>query len=386
MKSPELIMENGQAGTAILRNEGLSVVSRSKVNPLKRTTSFIRHVAAKVGISERRNDVRACAPDLNVAYASGAEEKRAKVRDISPTGAYLVTSHRWLVGTRLSLTLQNGARRHSSFSPQVRLQAKVVRLGEDGVGVSFVHEYADSAQWLTAVSKAASLFPENGAVRLFRLAKALAFLLRFAPSAEERIAKLFKEELSEERTERALELILTAERLVFEGVTGRKSEVAPSLVLRIMTDGSKSHEEPMHQCWAGLLATSTSETSNDDATMSFAALLSKLEPVHVLILASAAQRAVQAGFQPGRTSFQNLHCTMDEVKRITRANNVAVIECALNRLYEFGLLELTIKPFGCASLDTANLTPTELGIEFYQACIGQEMPAAVDCSAIKAVS
>jgi hypothetical protein len=386
MKSLEHVFENCQAGTAISRNEGLSVVARGKVNPFQRTLLFIRHTAARVGISERRNVVRAAARDLSAAYASGAEEKRAKIKDISPTGAYLVTSHRWLIGTQLSLTLQNGSRKHSRFSPQVRLQAKVVRFGEDGVGVSFVHGYADSAQWLAAVSKAASLFPDNGPVRLFRLAKALAFLLQFAPSAEDRISKLFKEELSEERIERAIELVLTAERLVVGNVTGRKSEVVPSLVLRIMTDGSTSHEETMHQCWAGMLATSTLKESNDDAIMSFVILLSKLEPVHVLILASAAQRAVQAGFHSCTTGLQNLHCTMDEVKRITRISNAALIECALNRLYEFGLLELTTKSFGCASLESANLTPTKLGLKFYQACIGRGMRAGEDRSAMEAVS
>lgn len=358
-------------------NEGLSIVAPSHTSFLKKAVLFIGHVAAKIGLSERRTDVRVSVRKLDVNYVSGAQEKRANIKDISPTGAYLLTDHRWIVGTTLLLTMQSRSRKHRNSPTKVRLQAKVVRIGKDGVGVSFVHEHADTAQWLTFVSKATSLISEEGAVRVFRMAKGLAFLLRISPFAEDPIIRLFCESLSEERIEGALDIVLSADELLASRNATPKNTMLPRLLLRILADGSKSNEESIQQCWTGLLATSSLEGSNDDENLGFVALLSKLEAVHVRILAAAGERAVHAGFQSAMITSQELHCRMEEIKRITETRNVAVIECALNRLYEFGLLELTIKPFGCASLDHANLMPTKLGLAFYQAYSAQQKPPDV---------
>lgn len=379
MKRLGYLSESCLEGTTGPQIKGLSIVAPSNTGLLKRVKFCIGRFAVAIGLSERRKDGRVSARELNANCASGAEEKRVNMKDISPTGAYLLTKHQWLVGTRLLLTLQTRVRKNRDSAPQVRLQAEVVRLGTDGVGVSFVHEHVDTAQWLTLMSKATSLAPKDGAVRVFRIAKTLAFLLRFSPFAEDRILKQLREELSDERIERTLEVVLRAEELVISRRPGPKSQITPSLALRILADGSISNEEPMLQCWAGLLAATLLEGSNDEEKLSFAALLSKLEPVHVLILASAGQKALQAGLQSETTASPIVHCAIDEIKRISRSRNVAAIESTLNRLYEFGLLELTSKPFGCASLDHANLTLTKLGVAFYQACFGrQEFSEVID--------
>lgn len=349
--------------------------------------SIVGHIAARIGLSERRKDTRVCARELNASYAAGAREERAKVKNISATGAYLLTDHRWLVGTRLLLTLQRRSLRHRASVSQMRLRAKVVRLGKDGVGVSFVDEQDDTPQWLSLVPKATSLAPEDGAVRVFCIAKVLAFLLRISPSAEESIVDLLRNILNDERIERALEIVLSAEEMLAFSDFALKGTVPPGLLLRILVDGSKSNDESMRESWAGLLATCSLEGSNDSENASLAALLSKLEPVHLHILVAAGQRTVHAGLQSESVTFQELHCTMQEIKRITQTRNVTVIECALNRLYEFRLLELTIKPFGCASLDHANLTPTKLGFSLYRACSGpQRPPEVLDAGAVEVAS
>lgn len=381
------VQENRQEGTTVSLDRGLFDVLPNSTSLLKRALTFIAQFAATTGLSERRRDARVSARELDANYASGSGDTRVKIKDISSTGAYLLTNHRWLVGTTLVLTLQSRSRRHRDSLPQVHLTAKVVRLGQDGLGVSFLHENVDAAHWLFCVSKAASLAPEGGAVRVFQMAKALSFLLLRSPSAEAQLLKLLGDELSDDRIERALEIVLRAEGLAACRNSGLKSDILPSLLMQILMDGSESNEEPMQQCWAALLAASSLDGSNDDEKLSFAALLSKLESVHVLTLAAAGQKATQAGFQPETIISHILYCKMDEIKRITRTKNVAVIECALNRLYEFGLLELTIRPFGCASLDDANVTPTKLGLAFYQACFGQQkLPEARDARRMQVAS
>lgn len=368
----EHISRGGHEGTDGLQSEGLSLVAQGRRRPFKKAILFVRHFAAKIGLSERRKETRVSARELNVNYALGVEEKQVKIKDISLTGAYLVTSHRWLVGTSLQLTLQTKSRGRRESPSQARLQAKVVRLDKNGVGVTFVPEHIDTKQWLIFVSKATSLVSEEGAVRVFQMAKSLAFLARISPSSEDQALELLRGELSGERIEKVLEVAIKADDLLASRNSVQKSTALPSLVLGILREGSKTSEEAMQQCWAGLLAAASLEGSNDNEILRFVGLLSKLEPVHVRILAVSGQRAIQAGFLSQTTTPQVLHCRVDEIKRTTQIRNVAVLECALNRLYEFGLLELTVKPFGCALLDNANLTPTALGLGFYQACSGQQ--------------
>lgn len=383
----EHVHDNREISTAGSRNEGPSIVTPRQTSRVKRAVFAIGHVAAKIGLSERRKVTRFSARELNVNLASDAEEQLVKVRDISPTGAYLVTDRRWLIGTTLLLNLQSRTWRHRESAPRVRLQVKVVRLDRDGVGVSFLDEYADEARWRSFVSRATSLTTEDGAVRVFRMANALAFLLRISPSAENAVVRLLCEKLSEERVEGTLDVVLRAEEQLSSADSPLKSTVLPRLLLRILVDASKSNEESMQRCWAGLLAKSSLKESSDDESLSFAGLLSKLEAVHVRILAAAGQRAIQAGFQTGTIASQELLCTMEEMKRITRTRNAALIECAVNRLYEFGLLELTVKNFGCASLDHANLAPTSLGLALYQACFEQpKLSEVVDTQSIKVAS
>jgi hypothetical protein len=386
MKSSERELRHCKRNGTGSPNELVPIAGPRNNRRLRSLASFIGRYAAKIGLSERRKDVRVIAAELNVNYASGMEEKPTRIKDISLTGAYLFTDHRWQVGTTLRLTLQSRSRRSSDALPRVRLQAKVVRLARDGVGVSFEHEYIDTAQWCMLTSKAASLFPEYGVVRVFRMAKMLEFLHRVSPCSESHISNLFKEELSDERIEKALDIVLRAEGMIDSRKIGRKSEMDPSLVLQILLNGSKCNEEPVQECWSGLLVAAYLEGSNIRNDLSFAALLSKLEAIHLLILTNAGQKAFQAGFQPG-TAAPPIYCTMDQIKQITQTRNVAVIECALNRLYDFGLMELTIKPFGCASLDHVNLTPTSLGMAFYRACSGQQvLQRSIDSKKIEMAS
>lgn len=371
----EPVHENRELDTTRSRNDGSFGVALRRDSVFKKLSSSIGHLTAKIGLVERRRDERVSAWELNVSYTSERDKERAKIKDISLTGAYLVTTHRWFVGTKLVLTLHSRDRKRGGCPHQVQLLANVVRSDSDGIGVNFVHENLDAGQWLMFASKAASLAAEAGAVRIFQMAKALAFLLRISPSAEDGILKLLRDDFSEERADRALEIVLRADKLLASRGLAREGTIVPRLVLRILEEGSKSNEEAMVEWWAGLLAAFSLQTTDEEENLSFAVLLSKLECVHVLILAAAGQKAAQARIQAGAIAPHDLPCKIDEIKRITRTKNIAVIECALNRLYEFGLLELTIKPFGCASLDYANLKLTKLGLALYHACWGRQETA-----------
>ena len=59
-------------------------------------------------------------------------------RDISPSGLYLLTEGRWYPGTMVMLTLQKNGEIVAGSEQSIAVEAKVIRSGDDGVGLAFV--------------------------------------------------------------------------------------------------------------------------------------------------------------------------------------------------------------------------------------------------------
>jgi hypothetical protein len=87
---------------------------------------------------DRRKSDRVPAPALGVYYWTGAEPKQHQVRDISPTGLYVVTDERWYIGTLVTMTLQKIDVPADKEERSIAVQSKAVRHGEDGVGLQFI--------------------------------------------------------------------------------------------------------------------------------------------------------------------------------------------------------------------------------------------------------
>lgn len=230
--------------------------------------------STRVESPERRNDERVATRELHMLYSTGMEQKRAEIKNISFTGVYLLTENRWSLGTPLTLTLQRVMLESRDSNSQVRLQARVVRQGDDGVGLTFVPEYIGTTEWLDLMHKAASLIQENDAIRMFRMTKALAFLLRVSPAAEGEILRLLTEELADERTERALNIVLKAEAMVASKSSSLKTGVSPDLTLRILGDASQNDDERAEPFWVGMLAALSVDGVDDTVTLSLGVLLS----------------------------------------------------------------------------------------------------------------
>ena len=87
---------------------------------------------------DRRKNQRQISPPLVAYYWDGASPSAHPIRDISPTGLYLLTEQRWYPGTMITMTLQRIGNANSASGDSVAVQSKVVRLGADGVGLAFV--------------------------------------------------------------------------------------------------------------------------------------------------------------------------------------------------------------------------------------------------------
>jgi hypothetical protein len=78
------------------------------------------------------------APQLAAYYWTGAAPAPHSVQDISLNGLFLLTGERWYPGTHLMLALQAAADTQDKTVKSLTVQAKVVRWGNDGVGLEFV--------------------------------------------------------------------------------------------------------------------------------------------------------------------------------------------------------------------------------------------------------
>jgi hypothetical protein len=88
--------------------------------------------------SERRQGKRQQVTALVAYYWDGAEPRPHRVTDISSRGMYLLTEHRWYRNTLLQMTLVRSDRPENEAGRSIRLTARVVRSGRDGVGFAFV--------------------------------------------------------------------------------------------------------------------------------------------------------------------------------------------------------------------------------------------------------
>ena len=90
--------------------------------------------------SEHRKAQRLKSPMLVAYYWDGSTPASHDIQNISSTGFYLLTRERWHPGTIVTMTLQRTSKTHVDFvkDNHIAVMSKVVRLGEDGVGFTFM--------------------------------------------------------------------------------------------------------------------------------------------------------------------------------------------------------------------------------------------------------
>jgi hypothetical protein len=346
------------------QNAGTQIHSRLETGPKK--LSLIRHLMRALGFAERRKDKRVRTHGLRAFYSVGSEQVETRIKDISPTGIFLDTDQRWMPGTVVPLTLEQKSLLSKSSRSQVKLWARSVRLSENGVGLTFVPKVINQDKWLEATAKAQALTAKNDAIHVLRLTRAIAFLFRISPSAEGRVLQLVSKDLTRERAERVVEIALLAEDLVESQQCSTRIGLSPSLVLLILKLGVETGEKEMQECWAGLLAMSSLEGADDDTSLSFASLLSKLDLCHLRILIGACTKEIQAQSIPGSACSSDVLCTISEIKAISGTASLARIEWALHDLHDLGLLGRSVRPAQFERLTQANLTPTDLGLALFE--------------------
>ncbi|MGA8742373.1 MAG: hypothetical protein WB561_14400 [Terracidiphilus sp.] len=104
---------------------------------------FLRWLFPESAPIDRRRGERLRVPGLVAYYWTGGAPQAYQLGNVSGSGLYLLTEERWLPGTRIVMTLQT-EKRESNTEDIVRVESKVIRWGEEGVGCEFVESgYVD---------------------------------------------------------------------------------------------------------------------------------------------------------------------------------------------------------------------------------------------------
>ncbi|HUY82420.1 MAG TPA: PilZ domain-containing protein [Acidobacteriaceae bacterium] len=88
--------------------------------------------------NDPRTATRRKSPPLVAYFWDGGSPVAHSIKNISPTGFFLETTERWLLGTLVMMTLQRTGSDPDLANCTIIVMSKVIRHGEDGVGFCFI--------------------------------------------------------------------------------------------------------------------------------------------------------------------------------------------------------------------------------------------------------
>jgi hypothetical protein len=310
-------------------------------------------------------------PALAAFHWEGPNLKQNRVANISSSGAYLFTRERWNSGDILSLTLQRSGRLEGSNHRRFTVQAKAIRWDEEGIAVEFLMPRgSDLRLWQSTIKAGMPQTEPEDVVREFRVAAAISFIRRIAPAASDHARLLLRKGLSNYRLESATEIALHTEELLALEVEGARMHADPTVVMRILEDGSWAETDWIRHYWAGLLATSCTTGEEVTRDLKFVSLLSQITTSQARIFTGSCSLAAKSGDHHDRIPVHPLTCSSTELIEIAGTHDRVRIERDILHLAGLGLIEKSMKWKFFSLLEQATITPTKLAIELYGRCHG----------------
>jgi hypothetical protein len=279
---------------------------------------------------------------------------------------YILTNERWTPGEINSVRLTSEDVPKEDPDHEIEIQAKTVRWGEDGMGLSFVLP-ENMELWLW---KDKSLAEAAEVVHEFRVARALSFLKRICPSASRELDLLYREGLSNIRIRHSMEIALRTEEMVAKEPKAHRMRSSKEVVLHVTENGSWSDSQLTQGFWAGLLAASCKAGEADQSMMEYVDTLSEMATMHSRIFAAACTRATKLAGENGSLSAIPLICTAAQLEEIADAHDFLRIDRNLTQLSDMGLIEKRVKSKYFVPTEDCNITPTQRGLAMYARCHG----------------
>jgi hypothetical protein len=299
------------------------------------------------------------------AWQTSNPAQPSTIKDISSTGFYLLTKERWPVDDLIPLTIELEILPENRAEDRIPVQARVVRHGEDGIGLSFVLPAGlDPDLWDVLLDNATTLTDPKALAYTFRFLRTSLFLCRLCHEGANQAVQLLGGELDKPRTEVAMEIALSAEKLLASEPDADKMRAHPQIVANILQYGSWANNDLTKQLWIGLFVTSCHANAIDESSRDIFDLLVTVSPVQGLILVTACKRMTESG----NVSSARVIYTTQEMSRLTSIYDPVRLGVEITRLFDAGLIEKEFIYTSYAPAERFDLTPTRLGLKLYERC------------------
>jgi hypothetical protein len=336
-----------------------------EVTSVSQLKSWIR----RLGHPEKPRAERRTPLGLAAWQTNNLASKPSAVRDISPSGLYVLTDERWPVDELVSLTVELESFPEDLVEDWIPVQARVVRHGEDGIGLAFVLPVGlDPDLWAVLVDNAVVLTDPKVLLYTFRLLRTSLFLCRICQEEANQALQLLGGELDKSRTEIAMEIALGAEKLLASEPDADKMRAHLKTVVDILHFGSWALDDLTRQLWMGLFATSCYVDAVDESTHDFIDLLVNVTPAQGLILVIACQKAKELALEVGDRPSARVIYTPEEIIRLTGIYDPMKIGVEISYLFNAGLMAKVFDFTSYLPTESLDLTPSRLGLELFKRC------------------
>lgn len=288
---------------------------------------------------------------------------------MSSTGLYLLTEERWPVDQLIPLTIEVAALPGNRTEERIPVQARVVRHGQDGIGLAFVSPPGlDPDLWEVLLDNTVNLTDPKALSYTLRLLRTTLFLCRLCHEEANQAIQLLGCELDGPRTEIAMEIALGAEMLLASEPDADKMRAHPQIVANIFQYGSWAQNDLAKQLWIGLFVSSCNVNAVDESSHDIFDLLVSVSPVQGLILVTACKKLMERRPETGNVPSARIIFTTQEMSRLTGIYDPIRLGVEITRLFDAGLIEKAYVYTSYAPVESFDLTPSPLGLKLYERC------------------
>jgi len=176
----------------------------------------------------------------------------------------------------------------------------------------------------------------------------------------------FAEKTSEWRSNNALEILKRADNKYQKISISGNEHAHPRLVHHILEEGSWNESDHVQNMWAGLLASSCTESGDDESNLVFVNILKQLTSIEAVVVNYACEKCVKSITRAGWIWGEHLTIELEELVKLTGISDFHRLDRELDHLRSLELIQGGFDPMSTA----ANITPSALAIQMYVRCQG----------------
>ncbi|MDO9253482.1 hypothetical protein [Hydrogenophaga sp.] len=196
-----------------------------------------------------------------------------------------------------------------------------------------------------------------------------AFLSRICLPAAEEFGLLLRDKVSAWRARNA-EAIAERAAIIFEELPNSAARHAhPRIVGGILENGSWADDEDVRGMWAGLLATSCTESGRSQENLIFMNLLAQLTTSQARIISFACTNAEKYKSETGLLLTQDFYPTIEQIIEASGIRDLHVLDLEVDHLREIGLLDMQ-SGLSPAKIQPCRLTPSAIALQLHVRCNG----------------